>query len=132
VADAKREPTAADGPLIRSALDRAKQIDDAPTPERRRRAWLPFLATAAAALAEGFLRETMVGGVILFSLITIGFGATAGEVGWAVPLVVSGVAGAVLVFWAIAKRWSFGRQWAVLLGVPALQIVLIVVQWRTR
>jgi hypothetical protein len=34
------------------------------------------------------------------------------------------------VFWSIARRWAFGRQWAVLLGVLLVQVVLMVTFWR--
>lgn len=132
MSERKREPTEADGPLFRQAYERAGQIDDAPTPARRRRAWGGFLAAAAAALAEGFLREAFVWGAVLFSILVAAFGATSADIAWAVPLVGSGIAGIVLVFWALARHWSFGRQWAVLLGVTAVQIVLIVVLWRTH
>jgi hypothetical protein len=131
VADRKREPTEADGPLFRAAYRRAGEIDDAP-PGQRHRAWGGFLRAAAVALAEGFLRETFVWGAVLFSIVGIVFGATAGDVAWAIPMAVVGVAGIVLVFWSIAKRWAFRRQWAVLLGVVLVQIVLIVALWRTH
>jgi hypothetical protein len=132
VANAKREPTEADGPLFRQAYQRAGEIDDAPTPGQRRKAWGGFLRAAAVALAEGFLRESFVWGAVLFSLLTVVFGATAGDVAWAIPMVVAGVAGVVLVFWSIARHWAFGRQWAVLLGVIVVQIGLIVALWRTH
>jgi hypothetical protein len=131
VSDRKREPTEADGPLFRKAYERAGEIDDAP-PGQRHRAWWPFLRSAAIALAEGFLRETFVWGAVLFSILAAVFGATAGDVAWAVPMVAAGVAGIVLVFWSVARKWSFGRQWTVLLGVLLVQIVLIVVLWRTH
>jgi hypothetical protein len=131
VADAKREPTDADGPLFRQAYQRAGEIDDAATPERRR-AWAGFLRAAGVALAEGFLRESFVWGAVLFSVLAVVFGATSGDLTWAVPMVAAGVAGVVLVFWSMARRWAFARQWAVLLGVVVVQIVLIVALWRTH
>jgi hypothetical protein len=132
VADDKGEVTDADGPLIRAALNRAKEVDEAPTAGQRRRRWLPLLGTTAAAFAEKFLRDTLAWGAVLFSLLAIAFGVASGHVAWAIGMAVSGVAGVVLVFWAIAKRWAFRRQWAVLLGVLLVQIVLIVLQQRTN
>lgn len=132
MADRKREPTEADGPLFRAAYERAGEIDDAATPEQRRRSWRGFLVTAATALAEGLLRETFVWGAVLFSLMAVVFGATAGDIAWTVPMVAAGAAGIALVFWSIAKRWPFGRQWAVLLAVVAVQAILVVALWQTH
>lgn len=132
MSDRKREPTEADGPLFREAYQRAGEIDDAPTQGQRRKAWGGFLRAAGAALAEGLLREAFVWGAVLFSILAAVFGATAGDIVWAVPMVASGIAGIVLVFWSIGRRWSFGRQWLVLLSVVAVQIVLIVALWQTH
>ncbi|GAA3754407.1 hypothetical protein GCM10022225_43990 [Plantactinospora mayteni] len=132
MSEQRHEPTEADGPLFRAAYERAGEIDDAPDSGGRRRGWGGFLRAAALALAEGFLRETFVWGAVLFSLLAAVFGATGGDVAWMVPMIGSGVAGVVLVFWSIARRWSFGRQWLVLLGVVAVQIVLVVTFWRTH
>jgi hypothetical protein len=131
VSERKREPSDADGPLFREAYERAGEIDNAP-PGQQHRAWGRFLRVAAIALAEGFLRETFVWGAVAFSIIAAVVGATSGEPAWAVTMVAAGIAGTVLVFWSIAKKWSFGRQWAVLLGVLVVQIALIVVLWRTN
>jgi hypothetical protein len=45
-------------------------------------------------------------------------------------MVISGVAGAVVVFVAVRRRWRFGAQWAVFLGVLVVQAVLIVALWQ--
>ena len=132
MSDRKREPTEADGPLFRQAYQRAGEIDDAPTPGQRRKAWGGFLRAAGVALAEGLLRESFVWGAVLFSILAAVFGATGGDIVWAIPMVASGVAGIVLVFWSLAGRWAFGRQWAVFLGVVTIQIALLVVFWRTH
>lgn len=130
VPDDKGEITDADGPLIRAALDRAKEIDEASTTEQRRKGWVRLAGTGAVAFAERLLRDTFVWGAVLFSIVAIIVGATSGSVAWAASMVVAGVAGIVLVFWALARRWTFGRQWVVLLGVLLVQILLIVLQWR--
>lgn len=132
MSDRKREPTEADGPLFRAAYERAGEIDDASTPAQRRRSWGGFLRAAVIALAEGLLREAFVWGAVLFSLLAVVFGATGGDVAWMIPMIGVGVAGIGLVFWALARHWAFGRQWAVLLGVATVQIVVIVVFWRTH
>jgi hypothetical protein len=123
------ELTEADGPLIRAALDRATDIDGAPTPDQRRKAWLRFLPAAAVALLEGLVRESFVWGAVASSLLAIVFGSTSGVLAWAVTMVVSGLAGMVLVFWSIARHWAFGRQWLVLLGVLVAQLVLMIALW---
>lgn len=130
MSERRREPTEADGPLFRVAYRRAEDLGEASDPGERRRAWGGFLGAAAAALAEGLLREAAVWGAVLFSLLAAVFGVTGGDIAWLVPMVTAGAVGVVLVFWAIWKRWSFGRQWAVLLGVLIVQIGLIVAFWR--
>lgn len=131
VSDQKSEPGDAEGPLFRAAERRAAEVDRA-VPGRRRKAWVRLLLAAGLALAEGFLRDSFVWGAVLFSLFAAAFGATEGGVAWAVPMVAAGVAGIVLVFWSIARRWALAWQWAVLLGVVVVQIVLIIALWRTR
>lgn len=128
----KREPTEADGPLFREAYERAGQLDEAAPGVDRKRAWGKFLRAAAVALAEGLLRDAFEWGAVLLSLLAAVFGATSGDILWAVPMVVVGLGGAVLVFWAVYRKWPFGRQWSVLLGVMLVQILLIVALWQTH
>lgn len=127
-----REPTPEDGPLFRSAHRRADAVDRAPAGGERRRAWARFVPSALVALAEGFLRETMIMGAVLFSAISAVIGATSGDPPWAVGCVAAGVVGIVAVLVAVARHWAFGRQWAVILGVLAVQCVLMVVFWTSR
>jgi uncharacterized membrane protein HdeD (DUF308 family) len=42
-------------------------------------------------------------------------------VAWAIPTAAGGIAGVVVVFTALRRRWAFGRQWIVLLGVVVVQ-----------
>ncbi|MGH3763114.1 hypothetical protein [Actinophytocola sp.] len=127
-----REPTHEDGPLFRSAYRRADAVDGAETSGARRRAWVRFIPSALAALVEGYLRETMITGAVLFSVVAAVLGATSGVVAWAVGCVTAGVGGAALVLVAVARRWSFGRQWATVLGVLVLQLALMITRWTTR
>ena len=120
-----REPTAEDGPLFRAAHEHADAVDRATPGAERRKAWTLFVPSALVALAEGFLRDALITGAVLFSVIAAVIGATSGVVVWAIAGVVSGVVGTVLVVVALARHWSFGRQWAVLLGVLVFQIVLM-------
>jgi hypothetical protein len=130
VAGRKREPTDADGPLLRAAYRRASQIRDEPGPVRRRDRWASFLAVAAAAVAESLLREAVIGAAGLSSVLAVVFGVMTGDLAWAVPMGASGVAGFVLVCWATARQWPFGRQWGVLLSVLMVQVGLLMALWR--
>jgi hypothetical protein len=130
--DRERAPSEADGPLLRAAYRQAERVDRAQKPAERRKAWAGVLGAGVVALAEGFLREQMIWGAVLFSILGAVFGATSGDLVWAIPMVASGVVGILLVFLSQARRWAFGRQWGLLLGVVALQCVLIVVLWKAH
>jgi hypothetical protein len=127
-----REPTPEDGPFFRAAHRDADAVDRAEPGAGRRGAWTRFVPSALVALAEGFLRETMITGAVLFSVIAAVIGATSGDAAWATGCVAAGVAGTVLVLIAVARHWSFGRQWAVILGVFVVQSALMVGFWTTH
>jgi hypothetical protein len=55
---------------------------------------------------------------------------TSGDLAWTLGCIISGVAGMVLVGLAWRRRWSFGRQWAVIAGVLGLQITVMVTFWK--
>ncbi len=126
----KSEPTDEDGPLFGAAYRRADAVDRAEAPAERRKAWAGFLPSALAALAEGFLREALITGAVLFSVITFVIGATSGDPVWAVACIAAGIFGTVLVLLAVARHWAFGRQWAAILGVLLLQCVLMFAFWK--
>jgi hypothetical protein len=126
------EPTDEDGPLFREAYRRADAVDRSAEDGAKRKGWLAFVGAALVALAEGFLREIMITGVVLFSVIAAVIGATSGDPAWAVGCVVAGIFGVVLVLLAVARHWSFGRQWAVILGILLLQSGLMVIFWKTH
>jgi len=118
-----------DGPLYGATLRRAREVDDADSPEERRRAWIRLVGVGLLAVAEHYLRHSLIWGAVLFSGPAAAFGVSSGHVEWAVAMVVGGVVGIVLVFVALARQWSFGRQWAVLLGVLGTQGALLVAVW---
>lgn len=120
------EPTGDEGPLFRDAYRRADAVDRAQGPAERRKAWVRLIPSALVALAEGLLRETMIVGAVLFSVIVALIGATSGHPGWMAGYLLAGVTGTVLVFLAIARHWKFARQWAAILGVFLLQCALMV------
>ena len=127
-----REPTPEDGPLFRSAHEHADAVDRAGRGARRRAAWARFIPSALVALAEGFLRDALLTGAVLFSIITVWIGLTSSAAVWKITCVVFGVVGIALVLVAVARRWSFGRQWAVILAVFVLQVGLMIAVWQTR
>ena len=126
------EPTDEDGPLFREAYRRADAVDRSAAGGAKRKGWLSFVGAALVALAEGFLREIMITGAVLFSVIAAVIGATSGDPVWAVGCVVAGILGVVLVLLAVARHWSFGRQWAVILGILLLQCGLMFAFWQTH
>lgn len=123
------EPTDEDGAFFREAYRRADAVDRAEAPAERGKAWAGFLPSALAALAEGFLRETLIMGAVLFSVIVLVIGATSGDPVWAVTGIAAGIFGSVLVLFAVARHWAFGRQWAAIFGVLLLQCVLMFAFW---
>lgn len=125
----RSEPTDEDGPLFRAVYRRADAVDRAQGPAERRKAWAGFLPSALAALTEGFLRESLIIGAVLFSVIVLVIGITSDDPAWAVACVVAGVVGTVLVLFAVARHWAFGRQWAVIFSVMLLQCLLMVAFW---
>ncbi|MET0135177.1 MAG: hypothetical protein ABW215_16480 [Kibdelosporangium sp.] len=72
----------------------------------------------------------MITGAVLFSVIVGVIGATSGDPVWAGICIASGVVGCAVVLVAVARHWAFGKQWAAILGILVLQIVVMVVFWR--
>ena len=119
------ELTNQDGPAVRGAYRRAGQIDEAQTVNERRRAWARLIPSALAALAEDALRRWVILAALLLSVVVALAGATSGELGLAVFGVGIALAGAIVVLVAMA-RLSYGKQWAVFLGVIGVQALLMV------
>ncbi|MQA60828.1 MAG: hypothetical protein GEU86_04900 [Actinophytocola sp.] len=84
-----------------------------------------LVPTTLVALAEGFLREFFGLLALLACVGAIFSGVTSGQLGWATGAVLAGIAGAVLVLVALIRRWSFGRQWGVYVGVLLVEGGLI-------
>ena len=121
------EPSDVDGPLMRNASEQAEAVDRAKDPGERRRAWTRFLPTAVLAFLESYVREGALVIAALLSVIAIFAGATSGSAGWAAAGAVAGVAGLVIAFVPVFRRWSFAWRWATVLAVIALEIVVLVV-----
>lgn len=120
------EPPDADGPLFRAAKRRADAVDNAQTPAERRQAVGRVIPTALAAFAEGILREFVAFGALLSCVVAVFAALDAESTGWRIGLITVAVVGAVLVVMAMLRRWSFGGQWAVFVGVIAVNVGLIV------
>jgi hypothetical protein len=126
------EPTPEDGPLFQAAYRRGDAVDKATAGPEKRRAWTRFIPTALVALAEGWLRESMITGAVLLSVFAAAIGVTSGDTGWAVGCAAAGVGGVALLIVARLRHWRFGVQWAVILGVVALQAVLMTIFWQSH
>lgn len=77
------------------------------------------------------LRDTLIWGAVLFSIGIAVLGLTSGSITWMISGLGIGVAGLVLVPVAL-RRWSFGLQWGVYLGVVLVQCVLMVALWQSQ
>jgi hypothetical protein len=125
-------PEPEDGPLFRAAYRRGDEVDQAESGRPRRRALARFVPTALVALAEGWLRDSLVTGGVLLSLFTAAIGATSGDAPWIAGCVAAGVGGIALLVVARVRKWSFGWQWLVIAGVIVLQAGLMTVFWQTH
>ena len=69
---------------------------------------------AAASLLEGFGRETLITGTVLFSLIVAVGGPLTGEPLWLVVGLAVGLAGLVSAVLTLGRKWTVRRTWTVL------------------
>ncbi|WP_067479640.1 hypothetical protein [Nocardia amamiensis] len=118
-----------DGPLFRQAFRHADAFDNMPESDRSKGAIARLLGWAVAAFAEGFLRYELLVGAIFFSIIVTVIGATTDNPAWMSGYIAAGLIGIISVVVALRRRWSFGRQWAVIVGVLAADCVLMTVFW---
>ncbi len=84
------------------------------------------------ALVEGFVRDALITGAVVFSLIVAVMAATSGDAAWAAAGVVCGVVGVGVVLVATVRRWSFGVQWAVIGFVLLAQAAFMILFWRSH
>lgn len=92
--------------------------DPAPDPE-------PGIAASAGGLVEGFLRDWMTNGAVLFSLVVIAAGLFEGEGAGRVLAVVVGVVGTVVAFVTIRKAWSPARTWLTVLAILVIDAAVL-------
>jgi len=80
-------------------------------------------------LADGWLRDELAKGAVLFSLIALGAGVTTSGAGWVVGGLVIGVLGSVLAVMAARERWSSLVTWLVVLAVLGADIGFMTAAW---
>lgn len=119
-----------DDPVFRDAERWADRVDNAETPAERRRAWAGFAPRGLAVILEGLLRDTFVWGAVVFSVIVAVLGATSGDPVWAVAGVAAGVLGVGLALFSQYRKWSVGRQWAVLVAIVVVQAGFMIFFWK--
>lgn len=117
------------GQLFRQAYRHADAFDNSPESNRSKGAIARLMAWAVAAFAEGFLRFELLVGAIFFSIVVTVIGATTDNPVWMSGYIAAGFIGIVLVAVALKRRWSFGRQWAVIVGVLVADWILMTVFW---
>jgi hypothetical protein len=115
-----------DGLIYRQALRRAEDVDRAQDPAQRRRAWARLMPVALLALAEGWARDSFRAAAVVCSVVVIVIGVASGALAATVGYIVAGVLGIMLVLTALIRRWSAGRQWAVIVAMLVLQCSLMV------
>ena len=81
---------------------------------------------AVASLAEAWLRDIAMYGVVLLSLGVVLAGLSADDGVWVVTGIVLGLAAAVVAVVPTIRRWRASRIWATMLAVAAVDVALIV------
>ena len=80
-------------------------------------------------LADGWMRDELAKGAVLFSLIAIGAGVTTSGAGWKVAGVVLGLLGVGLGITAARDRWTSPVTWLVVLAVLGAEIAFMTAAW---
>jgi hypothetical protein len=86
---------------------------------------------AAAGLFEGFIRDSLVNGAVLLSLIVVVAGFLTKVGAWSVVGLVVGGAGIVLPWLAVGKRWPILTTWMTVLTVVVVDLALLTLMWFT-
>ena len=79
--------------------------------------------------AGAFVLDALLNGAVFFSLITVIAGVLTKQPGWVALGVVVGLAGMVLPWYAMAKKWRDSRAWLVAIGVLVVEIATMSVLW---
>jgi hypothetical protein len=83
------------------------------------------VGVALASLAEGWLRDVAMCGVVLLSLGVVLAGLSADDGVWIATGVVLGMAGAVTAVIPTIRHWRASRIWLTMLAVAAVDVALI-------
>ncbi|MEV6275355.1 hypothetical protein [Nocardia sp. NPDC051832] len=114
----------ADGPLIRAAYRQAEAIDAEPG-RSSASAKVRLVAWAAGAMAEGYLRSRLFVGGMLFSIVVVVMGVASDSSVWKAGYITVGLLGVSLLIGTWTRPVSFGRQWAVGVGVFGVDVILL-------
>lgn len=83
------------------------------------------VSAALASLAEGWLRDTAMCGVVLLSLGVVLAGLSADDGGWVAAGVVLGLVLAVVAVVPTIRKWRTSRIWLTMLAVALVDVALI-------
>lgn len=91
----------------------------------------PRTAAGLAARAAGALvLDGLLNGAVLLSLITLIAGVLTHRPGWIALGVLVGLAGMVVTWWAIARRWRDRRALLLAVAVLVVQITTLALLWK--
>jgi len=83
------------------------------------------VGVALASLAESWLRDLTMCGVVLLSLGVVLAGLSTDDGGWVATGVVLGLAAAVVAVIPTIRKWRASRIWLTMLAVAAVDVALI-------
>jgi hypothetical protein len=96
-----------------------------PDDEARTSGPVTQVGVALASLAEGWLRDAAMCGVVLLSLGVVLAGLSADDGVWVATGVVLGLAGAVVAVVPTIRHWRASRIWLTMVAVAAVDVALI-------
>jgi hypothetical protein len=126
------EPSDADGPLIKAALDQASEVDQVGPGMKRRKAVARLVPLFLAAIAENWLRTEIALGAGLISGLAIVIGALSGDMAWGTALIVVGIAGAVMTFLPMSRSWRLRWHWTTYFAIYAAAIGMLIAFWNAN